>query len=78
MRALGQRCQHSARAVLQDITFEHRLQNNLIKWLFKGVDMIMISTVGVESSHRHKVAAHVDGGTPLPGVGIGNDKIEPE
>ena len=77
MSALGQRCQHSARAVLQDITFEHRygVQNNRIKWFFKGVDvMMMISTMGVESSHGHDVAADVDGGTSLPGV----DKIEPE
>ena len=75
--ALGQRCQHSARAVLQDITFEHRyrVQNNLIKWLLKELDvMMMISTVGVESSHGHDVAANVDGGTSLPG----DDKIEPE
>ena len=31
----------------------------------------MISTVGVESSHGHDVAADVDGGTSLPG----DDKI---
>ena len=40
--------------------------------------MMMISTVGVESSHGHDVAANVDGGTSLPGVGIVNDNIEPE
>ena len=33
--------------------------------------MMMISTVGVESSHGHDVAADVDGGTSLPG----DDKI---
>ena len=27
----------------------------------------MFSTVGVESSHGHDVAANVDGGAPLPG-----------
>ena len=30
------------------------------------IDMIMIPTVGVESSHGHDIAADIDGGTPLP------------
>ena len=29
--------------------------------------MVVTSTLGVEASHGHDVAANVDGGAPLPG-----------
>ena len=99
-RALGRRCQHSAKAVLQGTTSYYHmnsgLQNIAQEWIpreryidskvwdnlstrktfpclhAKQLDTVMIFTVGVESPHGHDVAANVDGGAPLPGMGIEN------